>query len=160
FKNHSRVRFHQGTSETNAEITVLDRRDLCGGQTALARLRLEQPLLTLLGDRFILRQLSPATKVGGGVVLNPHPTNHGRPEQNVVSFLSVIESGTREEVLAALADADPWGLDLADVVRLTGWLETELRDSFADLETKGLVRILNHQPFVVVSAAGFASCIN
>lgn len=159
-KNHSRVRFHQGTSETNAEIIVLDRRDLCGGQTALARLRLEQPVLTLLGDRFILRQLSPVTTVGGGVVLNPHPLNPGRPEQNVVSLLTIIERGTRKEILAALADAHPWGLDLADVVRLTGWLETELRDSFADLETEGLVRILNQQPFVVVSAAAFASCIN
>ena len=159
-KSHCRARFHQGTSETTAEILLLDRRDLSAGQSAFAQLRLQQPIMTLLGDRFILRQLSPATTIGGGVVLDSHASPHSRHEQDVVTFLSVLERGTLREVLAAFTKAHPWGLDLAQVVGLTGWLETELREAFAELAAEGSVRILSRQPFVIASATGFASCIS
>ena len=37
------------------------------------RLRLRNPVLLLPGDRFVLRQCSPAMTIGGGKVLDAHP---------------------------------------------------------------------------------------
>ena len=39
------------------------------GTTALARLRLDEPFVTLRGDRFVLRSME-GTTVGGGTVLD------------------------------------------------------------------------------------------
>ena len=68
-KNRARVRFHQGTVETTAEVILLDRDDVAAGESALAQLRLGEKTLLLPGDRFILRQFSPAATLGGGVVI-------------------------------------------------------------------------------------------
>lgn len=41
-----------------------------------AQLRLSAPMVAVPGDRFILRQLSPARTLGGGVVLEAQPERH------------------------------------------------------------------------------------
>jgi selenocysteine-specific translation elongation factor len=50
-----RVRLHHGTRATNARIRLLEREKLRPGESAFARLRLEEPLILLSGDRFVLR---------------------------------------------------------------------------------------------------------
>ena len=37
------------------------------------RLKLAEPIVLLPGDRFVLRQPSPAGTIGGGLVLDAHP---------------------------------------------------------------------------------------
>lgn len=69
----ARVLVHAGTSQTLATVRLLDRRRLEPGESALAQLELERPLVALPGDRFILRgfglQEEHRTTVGGGLVL-------------------------------------------------------------------------------------------
>src|SRR4029079_12163187 len=43
------------------------------GSRAFARIRLEAPAVLTRGDRFILRQYSPAITIGGGRVIDPSP---------------------------------------------------------------------------------------
>ena len=69
-KQRSRVHFHSGTSETIAEIFLFGTkesgaRELAPGQNALVQLRLQDEILLLPGDRFIVRQFSPVTTIGG-----------------------------------------------------------------------------------------------
>jgi len=72
----ARVRFHLGTGEVLARVRLLRTSPLPAGGEALAQLRLETPQVSLPGDRFILRRYSPATTIGGGVVLDPLPEKH------------------------------------------------------------------------------------
>jgi translation elongation factor TU len=102
-KNRARVRFHQGTADAAAEIILLDRAELAPGESALAQLRLDAKILVLPGDRFILRQFSPAATIGGGVVIDPLAARHRRKDAEVVTFLETLERGSREEILLELA---------------------------------------------------------
>ena len=52
-RNRARVRFHQGTVETTAEVILLDCDELAPAESALAQLRLGEKTLLLPGDRFI-----------------------------------------------------------------------------------------------------------
>lgn len=88
-KHGVRVRLHHGTRSTNARIRLLDRAELLPGEAALARLRLEDPLVALAGDRFVLRSLAPQVTIGGGTVLDPHPAGR-RPDPD---WLEALESG-------------------------------------------------------------------
>lgn len=72
----TRVRVHLGTAEVFARVAQV--RAIAPGETALARLMLEQPLVARGGDRFVLRSFSPVTTIGGGTVLDPFPPKRPR----------------------------------------------------------------------------------
>ena len=67
----TRVRLHLGTAEVMAR--VLPRLPIGPGETGVARLSLEKPLVARGEDRFVLRSYSPVTTIGGGRVLDPFP---------------------------------------------------------------------------------------
>src|SRR5215210_7953984 len=83
-----RVRLHHGTRSTNARVRLADREELEPGARALARLKLDEPFVTLRGDRFVLRSMDGVT-IGGGTVLDPTATGR-RPDP---SWLEALESG-------------------------------------------------------------------
>ena len=70
-KPRSRVRLHLGTTEVMAR--VIPRTPIGPGGAAIARLRLEKPVVARADDRFVLRSYSPVTTIGGGRVLDPVP---------------------------------------------------------------------------------------
>jgi len=72
----TRVRIHLGTAEVLARIAQV--RAIAPGETGLARLLLERPLVARGGDRFVVRSFSPVTTIGGGVVLDPFPPRRPR----------------------------------------------------------------------------------
>ena len=158
-KNRARVHFHQGTSETITEVLLLDREKLAPGESAFAQLRLREPILALPGDRFILRQLSPVVTIGGGVVIDPLASRHRKTDSRTIPFLEEVASDDREVVLAALVEAEPRGMDLAQLVARTGWLESEARQAAGTLAAAGRVRILSGQPLVIASSKAVADCI-
>nr|HPR04526.1 selenocysteine-specific translation elongation factor [Deltaproteobacteria bacterium] len=63
------IRLYIGTAEIMGEISL----HTASGQD-VARIRLKSPVVASYGDRFILRAVSPSATIGGGVVLNPHPS--------------------------------------------------------------------------------------
>ncbi|MGA2720068.1 MAG: selenocysteine-specific translation elongation factor [Candidatus Acidiferrales bacterium] len=157
-KNRARVRFHQGTVETTAEVILLDRDDVAPGESALAQLRLGEKTLLLPGDRFILRQFSPAATLGGGVVIDVKPSPHRRRDVSVASYLKTLENGNREEVLRAMVEATPNGLAAGEIVARTGWLESEVARSARKLTEQGHLRIIAENPPVVAAAQAVTKC--
>jgi selenocysteine-specific elongation factor len=157
-KDRARLHFHQGTAETTAEAVLLEGAKIKPGQSALAQLRLSKPVLVLSGDRFILRQLSPVTTIGGGIVLDSLAPPHRRRDTNVVPLLRTLESNNGEDILAAMAEAEPRGLTLEGAVARSGWLEADVRRIAEALERGGRLRVVSRNPFVMAPAAVAAHC--
>ncbi|MHB8411271.1 MAG: selenocysteine-specific translation elongation factor [Candidatus Acidiferrales bacterium] len=150
-KNRTRVHFHQGTTETVATVNLLGENALAAGGTALAQLRLEQRILVLPGDRFILRQFSPLVTIGGGAVLDALAPRHKNRDAGAARLLKAWESGMREEIIAVLALEDARGLDVAQIIARTGWLETEVRATIQKLAEAQKIRVVAQHPPIVVS---------
>jgi selenocysteine-specific elongation factor len=72
----TRIRVHLGTVEVLGRVAQV--RSIGPGETSLARLLLERPLVARGGDRFVIRSFSPVTTIGGGVVLDPFPPKRPR----------------------------------------------------------------------------------
>jgi len=70
-KDGSSVQVHFGTTRSAAKITLFHGRAVAAGQSAIARLRLDSPILAFVGDRFVLRDSSEQNTTGGGMVLDP-----------------------------------------------------------------------------------------
>ncbi|MDY7031770.1 MAG: selenocysteine-specific translation elongation factor [Thermodesulfobacteriota bacterium] len=98
-KNRTRVRFHTGTSEILASIVFFDRDTLPPGESAFARLKMESPAVTMYKDRFIIRSYSPIYTIGGGEVLDSHPTKRKKYFKEILPDLEVFQNGSNEEII-------------------------------------------------------------
>ncbi len=70
-KDGARVHVHHGSGNTAARIAFHSRKDLIPGERALAQLRVEDLAFVFAGDRFVLRDWSEHSTLGGGIVLDP-----------------------------------------------------------------------------------------
>ncbi len=156
FKNRERVHFHAGTSETIAEVILYGAPELSSGQTGLAHLRLQNEILLAPGDRFIVRQFSPATTIGGGVVLDPLARRPLSRDTGRSHFLETVRHGNRETVLSAMVARAPMGLRYEDIWAHTGWPESAISESLKTLSLAGSVKIVGDERRMLVSGAGFA----
>jgi selenocysteine-specific elongation factor len=88
---------HLGTSQVEATVAVLDLEKLEPGETALAQLRLSEPLAALPGQRFILRgsRVLPGrgATLAGGRVLSITPPRRRRGGSEVVAPLLEADAG-------------------------------------------------------------------
>jgi selenocysteine-specific elongation factor len=117
-----RVRLHHGTRSTNARVRLMDREELEPGARALARLRLDEPFVTLRGDRFVLRSMDGVT-IGGGTVLDPSATGR-RPDP---SWLEALESGDAVKTVTLALDRRPGeGMTTEDLSLILGFSADEV----------------------------------
>jgi selenocysteine-specific elongation factor len=79
----TRIRVHLGTAEVLARFAQV--RAIPPGETGMARLLLERPIVARGRDRFVIRSFSPVTTVGGGEVLDPFPPKRPRASERGLS---------------------------------------------------------------------------
>jgi selenocysteine-specific elongation factor len=99
------VKIFNGAAQSMATLWLLEGDELKPGQSAWAQLQLALHLAIANGDRFILRLPSPSVTVGGGVVIDAHPTMRyrrkaGRADSTVLARLEALSKGTPAERLA------------------------------------------------------------
>jgi selenocysteine-specific elongation factor len=98
-KNRRRVRFHTGTSEIMGIVVLLDREELNPGESTVAQIRLDTPVVLVRDDAYVVRSYSPVRTIGGGKVIDPAPPKHKMNRPEVVDFLSALVSGAPEEIV-------------------------------------------------------------
>ena len=100
------VKFFVGASETIAVVRLLGVEELKAGEEAWIQLELRDPVVTVRGDRYILRRPSPSETLGGGSIVDHQPKGrHKRFDEEVLKSLESLTKGTPAEILleAALA---------------------------------------------------------
>ena len=97
-KDGSYVQVHFGTSRTAAKITLFHGDAVAAGKSAIARLRLDSPILAFVGDRFVLRDSSQQNTIAGGTVLDP--------DADPANFRSAPHIGLLKERATAPHDVD------------------------------------------------------
>ena len=129
----TRVAFHAFSSETIASIGYFDRRQLEAGEEAWARLRLRDPQLLLPNDRFIVRQLSPAATIGGGIVIDNLPLRQTSATARL-QFLAALAAGDLKSSLQErIRRAAGAGSSLAELAAATGESRNVLEHALAEL---------------------------
>ncbi len=98
-KNRERVRIHHGAREVMGRVVLLEADELVSGQSGLAQLVLESPVVSAPGDTLVIRKYSPMRVCGGGVVIDPTPERHRRNDIEVIQTLRVREQGDPSALL-------------------------------------------------------------
>jgi len=154
-KQGSRVHFHAGTAETIAEVFFHGEKELPPSGSAFANFKLQEEVLVLPGDRFIVRQFSPVVTIGGGAVLDPLARRPMLRDTGRVGFLETLERQSADEILAAMTERALLGIGYEETVARTGWTEKEIQGALEKLHGTGRVRIVASEPLVLVSGKLF-----
>jgi len=157
-RNRSRVRFHLGTTEVLAEVRPLKLKTLAPGQTGMAHLELEKPVLALVGDSFILRRTSPMITVGGGVVLDIFPPRRRRSRDldRRLEFLQAMESDDPTTMIGRLTAREAArGIDEDGILSQLPVSRTTVRKLLSRLVQEGQVFRLAQHPLQVMDRICF-----
>ncbi|MBA3639483.1 MAG: selenocysteine-specific translation elongation factor [Acidobacteriota bacterium] len=154
--SRKRIRFHVGTTELIGHLVLLGQDTLEPGATSFARIRLERPAFALPGDRFIVRQYSPMTTIGGGEILDAAPPRRRRSDPSLVTRLRVFRDGSpAERILQLVSEAGASGFEVGQLVTRLGLMPSAAREALDGLVKSGRGRIIADAPFTVASAEAF-----
>ena len=119
-KHGSFVHFHAFTSNTLARVLIYGRGRWDAGTTRLLRLKLQTPVVLVAGDPFVLRQVSPATTIGGGRVLDANPVQKLRKPDTMAWLETLLRGSEEEQFFLRIARRGSGGLSMQRLLAETG----------------------------------------
>ena len=150
-KHRTRQRFHIGTTLTNASIFLLDREELGPGEGGYVQLRLEQPVVALPQDRFVIRGSSAIQTIGGGVILDSHPDKHRRHSPSVIADLSLLKDGTSEQGLRQhIHHSGMGGITLEELLNRVEMPPSEIQSIIRKMAGKGDLLFIDPEKLKVI----------
>jgi selenocysteine-specific elongation factor len=128
-----------GADETLARVRLLGTDSLIPGETALLQLEVEDPVVAVRGDRFILRRPSPSETLGGGIVIDPFPPyRHKRFDKVVLDRLESISGGDPIDVLIQAISSTKFAL-WKEIIEISSLPEENARELLTKLVQDGIV---------------------
>ncbi len=103
-KSYQRVRVHIGTAERLGHVVVIGPPGsmVTPGQRAFCQIELDDPVLALRGDRFIVRDETAQRTIAGGSVVWPDAPKHKRNEAGLAVRLEAFTSGDDHVIVQSL----------------------------------------------------------
>jgi selenocysteine-specific elongation factor len=93
-KNHQRIRVHMGAAERLAKVILLGSKGKADPkESTYCQITLAEPLMTLRGDHFIVRDETAQRTLGGGTVIHPWARKHKRGEKDLQTRLEALHRG-------------------------------------------------------------------
>jgi selenocysteine-specific elongation factor len=102
-KNNQRVRVFLATAETLGRVIVMEEPgEIAPKRSALVQIVLNEPLVALAGDRFVIRDETNIRTLGGGVVLNPLGRRVRKPLELYLKNLAALGGPFGPPAVAAM----------------------------------------------------------
>ncbi len=95
-RRRDRMRIYLGTREVMGRLNPLEQEELEPGSTQLVQFRLEQPVSSRFGDRFIIRNFSPIYTLGGGRIIDPAPGKSRRIRAELHNRLNILRGDNQQ----------------------------------------------------------------
>lgn len=141
-EHNTEVKLFLGAAEVVARVRLLGVEQLTPGHKGWLQLELEEPIIAVRGDRFILRRPSPGETLGGGSVVDPQPQKrHKRFSEETLANFEALARGTPAEVLLqSLSTIGP--STLGEVLARSNLDTNTARMVFNELYTSGQILAL------------------
>lgn len=142
--HRTRIRMHLGTRVVLGRIGLLEEGAFTPGETQLIQLRMEEPVSSLFGDRFIIRNYSPIYTLGGGRVIDPAPNKSRRIKRELSKRLQAL-AGEDEEALVeqVIYLQAARGVRATEGFIRTGFSEKQFNKAVQQLSSEGTVVLID-----------------
>ncbi|MBN2383293.1 selenocysteine-specific translation elongation factor [bacterium] len=132
-KYRSRVRFHCGTAEIMARVVPLESDQIEPGSSSLIQIRLEEPIVALTGDRFVLRSYSPLQTIAGGTIIHVTPPKRNNINEKDKSSLEILERAALPEQINTLVNMSGIkGSSINSLIRQLGYQREPILDQIKE----------------------------
>ena len=122
-RNKSLVHFYAGTAETVARLILYEKEELKPKDVCYCQLRLQDPVVAVAGDRYIIRRFSPLETLGGGEILDTSPPRRRRTEG--IHDLEILHTGSLEQKISLkIEKSGPHGISLNTI---KGWTNIDMK---------------------------------
>ncbi|MYB19516.1 MAG: selenocysteine-specific translation elongation factor [Holophagales bacterium] len=147
----SPVRLHVNAAQRMGRLRPLEAERLAPGQEAVAEIRLDEPLVAVRGDRFVIRRPSPQTTLGGGEVLDPA---WRRPRgRSLGPTIEALNSSDRQAAAVQwTADGREAGLAVTELALRLGVVPRDAEDLLNRAASDGLLLQAGSGRFVTAAA--------
>jgi selenocysteine-specific elongation factor len=143
--HNTQTKMFIGAAEVVARVRLLGVEALLPGDEGWLQLELARPVVTVRGDRYILRKPSPGETLGGGFVVDPHPKGrHKRFAEGTLARLEALAQGTPEDILLQTL-MSLGAAPLKEVIILSNLDEIAARQAAQELYQSGLLVNLEDQ---------------
>jgi selenocysteine-specific elongation factor len=141
-KSHQRVRIHMGAAERLGKVVLLGAKQKAEPkESAYCQITIDQPLLIMRGDHFIVRDETAQRTLGGGLVIQPWARRHKRAEKDLTAQLEALHKGETGQLIETfLNESEDFALALGPIHQFLNVPEDEARASIEKVKT---VRGLN-----------------
>ena len=136
-KNHQRVRVHLGTTERLAKVILLNGKGKAEPKTSTyCQITLMEPLMTLKGDHFILRDETAQRTLAGGVVVHPWAGPHKRNERGLQGRLELFHSSDFAQLTQAfIEESIEFAVPIESIYQFLNLPEDEVRQRIGQIKT-------------------------
>jgi len=98
-KHNTEVKFFIGAAEVLGRVRTLGKEVIKPGEEGWLQLELREPVVAMRNDHYILRRPSPGETLGGGRVIDPHPSRrYKRFKPGLLDRLESLATGAPEDV--------------------------------------------------------------
>lgn len=99
-EHDTEVKLFLGPQESSARVRVIGAERLMPGEPGWLQVEPEREMIAARRDRFILRRPSPGETLGGGEVIDPHPSKrHKRFSKDIISQFEASLLGSPQDLL-------------------------------------------------------------
>ena len=129
-KHNAPIHFYLTTSETIGKVKLFGKSEIQPLETAFAYIKLQEPVIAMAGDRFVIRRFSPLETLGGGLVLDPEPPK--RKKDIDPSHLDILYSGELSECIEIKIKRR--GFKGMTISEIEGWVNKDLTEIHSAVE--------------------------
>jgi selenocysteine-specific elongation factor SelB len=142
-KHGDEIRFHLFTTQTLARVISYEGNVLEPDGEYFAQVRFSEPMTTIPGARFVIRNIDASRTIGGGQVLDPHPQKHRRNDPATKDWFKILHANNLETILTTLAlTYGLEGMTQKEVLRRISALPKEIEKVWKSLlQSKTLVEV-------------------
>ncbi len=133
----SEVRLHIGAAQRIGRMRPLEPERLEPGAGAVAEIRVDEPLVAIRGDRFVIRRPSPPTTLGGGEVLDP--AWRRRPSRDLRAAIHGLAGDRQSAAVQWTADGREAGMETSELALRLGIDQLEAERILAAAADDGLL---------------------
>ena len=143
-KHGELVRLHLFTTTTVARVICYDGNLLEPGNSYPVQFRLDTPLASIPGARFVIRTINATRTIGGGILLDPDPPRHRRSDPHTKNWFEALQSNNGEEIVAGLAKrAETHGVTQGELKRRVNAPANEIIDLWNRLIASEALVVIN-----------------
>lgn len=137
-KNGTLIHFYLTTSETVGKLKLFNKPEVLPDEEVFAYIKLQEPVVAMAGDKFVIRRFSPLETIGGGIILDPEPPRKKRDIEP--EHLETLFSGTLYEKIEVKIKRKT--LNGISIPELEGWINhdtIQIKTAIEKLLEKGRI---------------------